>query len=511
MTFIRQNIMGARQSAAVSEAGRLGGSLLPLVAILAASAALRLFHLDRLSLWTDEIFSRYYYGLLGPRFLFTDGLWVEPTFPLYYVILQGWMGLAGTSEYALRSLSVLMSVAALPLVYLLVRELGTRRQALVAAGLYAICPSAVFFAQEARVYAMTVAPACLVLLGVAMFLRGAPTRRWSACYVAGAVLCLYLHATLVLLVASCSAGVAVHRLASRRPGIFRDLAPWVAANAAVVVLASPAIFAMAVASRTGGLDWIGPLAARDVVRGISALLSGMVTPLPTPGLWLAAAFGLTLTASLWDRRPDMRAVTVLVLIPCCFVGIAVLLSLSRPIFLPRILCWLVVPLCALIGYQLGWASRFRLVLAGATSLMFLIGLIWQLVVPGTVKEPWREALMTLRPGLQRADLLVLSPRFNPLILEYYAPGLSNVRMWDETLPPTIMTSVAAKLGIASVSRAEIVQTVAAGRRVWVLSNTPDLPFLAELSRAVRLPADEKQWLCGKSPCITAVEWAPGPA
>ena len=72
-----------------------------------------------------------------------------------------------------------------------------------------------------------------------------------------------------------------------------------------------------------------------------------------------------------------------------------------------------------------------------------------------------------------------------------------------------MTPVAAKLGIASVSRAQIIETVAAGRRVWVLSNTPDLPFLAELSRAVRLPADEKQWLCGKSPCITAVEWAPG--
>ena len=511
MFFIRYVVLTKRRPTAVPVRRRPGTWFLAMfLAILAVCVALRLWQLDRTSLWTDEIFSRYYYDLLGPRFLFTEGLRVEPTFPLYYVILRGWMEFTGASEYALRSLSVLMSVAALPLVYLLARELGSRRQALVAAGLYAICPFAVYFAHEARVYAMTLAPSCLVLLGVAMFLRGVPARRWMAPYVAGAVICLYSHATLVLLVASCSAAVLLHRLAARRPGLIRDLMPWVGANIAVIVLAGPAIFAMAVSARAGGLDWIGPLAVRDVVYGISALLSGMVTPVPTPGLWLAAAFGLTLAASLWDRTPNPRVVAILVLIPGCFVVIAVLLSLSRPIFLPRILCWLVVPLCVLTGYQLAQASRFRRALAVATSLTFLVGLAWQIALPDSTKEPWREALPALRPGLQRADLLVLSPRFNPLILQYYAPGLGNVRIWQETLPQTVMTAVSAKLGIAPVSRAEIIQAIAAGQRVWVLSNTPDLPFLATLARRVRPPAGEKQWLCGKTACITAMEWAPDP-
>lgn len=493
------------------EQRRAGGSLLPLLLILGLCVELRLFRLGHLSLWTDEIFSRYYYDLLGPGFLFTEGLRIEPNFPLYYVLLHGWMALAGTGEYALRAFSVLAAAAALPLIYLLALDLGSRRQALAAAGLYAICPFAIYFAQETRVYAMTLAPACLVLLGAARFLGGAPARRWAAPYVAGATLCLYLHATLVLLVASCGAAVAAHLLATRRPGLLRGLARWTGANAAALVLAAPAIYAMAVAARSGSLDWVPPLSARDVAFGVAALLGGMVTPFPNPGFWLAAILGLALAGSVWACRPDRRTLAILVLIPCGFVALAVLLSLSRPIFLPRVLCWLVVPLCVLTGHLLLRPFRLRPVLAAATALVFATGLTWQLAFSDAAKEPWRDALPTLRPELQGADLVVLSPRFDPLILDYYGPGLRNARMWDEPLPATVMTYVSAKLGLASVSRAEIIRSIAAGRTVWVLSNAPDLPFLAELAAAVRAPSGEKQWLCGRSPCITAVGWGPAPA
>jgi hypothetical protein len=39
----------------------------------------------------------------------------------------------------------------------------------------------------------------------------------------------------------------------------------------------------------------------------------------------------------------------------------------------------------------------------------------------------------LAPELERADLVVLSPLFDPMVLSYYAPQAKNVRLWDASL------------------------------------------------------------------------------
>ncbi len=138
-----------------------------LLPITALCVALGLFHLGRASLWSDEVFSRYYYDVFGPGFLFTEGLWREPTPPTYPIVLRGWMALFGDSEAALRSLSLLCTALSVPLVFRLGRDLGTRREALAAALLFALCPAVLYFAQEARVYAMPLLPVGMMLPAVA--------------------------------------------------------------------------------------------------------------------------------------------------------------------------------------------------------------------------------------------------------------------------------------------------------------------------------------------------------
>ena len=88
--------------------------------------------------------------------------------PLYYVLLHVWTALGGTSDWWVRALSGLISLACYPLVYLagtrLARRAGTtglgaRRTGLVALAVFAVLPFGVRYAAETRMYS-------LLMLGV---------------------------------------------------------------------------------------------------------------------------------------------------------------------------------------------------------------------------------------------------------------------------------------------------------------------------------------------------------
>lgn len=460
-------------------------------------------HLGRASLWSDEVFSRYYYQVFGPGFVFSEGLRVEPTPPTYYVLLQWWMRLFGDSEAALRSLSVACNVAALPLVFLLSRQLTGRREALVAALLFALSPIGLNFAQEARVYAMTLPPAALVLLAVAAYLRNPRSRTAAVAYVFGATLCLYLHVTLLLMVASCALVVTLMLMARRSVAGRSAVLRWMMLNAIVLVLALPYLVHVVGASQSGGLDWIGPLKLRDVVSSVAVVTDGLLTPFPWPSAFIATTLLSVLAASLLVHRPTADTAAVLVFIPGVFLAELILVSLVRPILLPRVLCWTSIPLCVLIGRQLLCAGRLRFVLAVAVVAAFGTGLVAQETARNANKEPWREMFAQLGSQLSQADLVVLSPRFNPLVVKYYDPGIMrSARLWDERLRPSIMTVAAQRMLIAGIDRKQISDGSAAGKVIWVLSNSVDAPYLELLNRLVPA-AQTLTWDCGAAPCIEA--------
>src|SRR5436190_2666926 len=106
-----------------------------------------------------------------------DALRHDGSPPLYYVLLHGWIALFGTGTFAVRALSGVFAVAALPLIYLVAREYGaTPRRAWAATLLLATCPFAIRYATETRMYSLVV----LLSLALLLFLRrvwlGAGTR-----------------------------------------------------------------------------------------------------------------------------------------------------------------------------------------------------------------------------------------------------------------------------------------------------------------------------------------------
>ena len=470
-----------------------------------ASVALGSFRLGHPSLWNDEFFSRYYYDLFGLHWMLTDGLQREPTPPTYFILLRGWMALFGDSEAALRSFSVVAYAACVPAVYRLARAFGPGRDALLAAFLFALSPFGLHFAQEVRTYALTLLPASLLLLGCAGVVAGRRPRQAACLYLLSGTACLYLHATLVFLLAAAAVTVAgclvlQHGASSRRP-----LLRWFALNAAAAALASPYLVHLAGASQGGGLDWIGPLRPREVVAAVAAVTSGVLTPLSWAGAPTAALLIGALGWSMLRYRPSMPMLAVTVAIPGVFLGLVIAVSLVRPIMLPRVLCWTIVPLCVLTARQMLGGGRFRFVVIAAAVLAFGTGLVTELTTPNAGREPWRDVYADLGPALRQADLVVLGPHASPLHALYYGPGTRNLRLWDEHLRPSSSTEAARLLHIDPIGRAQILDAIAAGKKVLVVANTMDTGYLAGLD-AQSAAGRTRFWACGYGDCVEAMSW-----
>lgn len=143
---------------------------LALLILLLATAA-RFHALGRQSFWNDEGNS----ARLSERSvrLIIEGTASDIHPPLYYLILNGWQKLVGTSEFALRSFSAFAGVLTVLFTIQLGRWLDGWRVGLVAGLFTAVSPPLIYYSQEARMYSL------LGLLAVAstwLLVRGLGTR-----------------------------------------------------------------------------------------------------------------------------------------------------------------------------------------------------------------------------------------------------------------------------------------------------------------------------------------------
>jgi mannosyltransferase len=121
------------------------------------AAALRLPFLATQSLWFDETYTVHVVqaGSLGE-------LWhrigaSESTPPLYYLLAWGWTHAVGSSgAAAVRTVSALALIAAVPVAYFALRRLAGGRAALATAALVAVSPLLGWYALDARAYGLLV-------------------------------------------------------------------------------------------------------------------------------------------------------------------------------------------------------------------------------------------------------------------------------------------------------------------------------------------------------------------
>ncbi|HEX6501035.1 MAG TPA: glycosyltransferase family 39 protein [Micromonosporaceae bacterium] len=139
--------------------------------------------------------------------------------PLYYLLLHAWIALFGTGSFALRSLSGVFAVAALPLFALLTRRLGGGRTAMtVVVVLAATNPWLVRFASEVRMYSLMVLLVLVGALAVDLVLRR-PGPLPALGVAASAAAVLYTHYWAMFLLATVGAGLVVAWVRTRRTGV----------------------------------------------------------------------------------------------------------------------------------------------------------------------------------------------------------------------------------------------------------------------------------------------------
>ncbi|MBI4058744.1 glycosyltransferase family 39 protein [Candidatus Microgenomates bacterium] len=130
--------------------------------ILILGLILRFVSLNQ-SLWLDEATS-----ILTARDLtFSDILTkfspgdFHP--PLYYLMLKVWMMMLGSSEVAARSLSVVLGISTIYIVFLIGKKLFNKNIGLVSALFLATAPLHLYYSQEARMYSMETLLATIVV------------------------------------------------------------------------------------------------------------------------------------------------------------------------------------------------------------------------------------------------------------------------------------------------------------------------------------------------------------
>lgn len=180
-----------------------------LVLIVLLGFGLRLHNLDSMSFWLDEGLTPLRSGysvtrILDNRITIQEGLTKDTHPPLYYILIHFSRFLLGESDFAYRFPSAVAGVLLIPVVFQLSRRIDGSPVAVAAAGLAAINPLQIWYAQEARMYTLLVLLAAIATLALWRALSEGFAIRWLFVYIVFAGLAVYTHYTaLFLLCAHC--------------------------------------------------------------------------------------------------------------------------------------------------------------------------------------------------------------------------------------------------------------------------------------------------------------------
>jgi hypothetical protein len=146
------------------------------VALLLVAAGLRLHHLGTQSFWNDEG-NAYVQALrTAPDIWDNAARDIHP--PGYYALLAGWRLVVGENETALRFLSTLASLISIAFTYALGKRLFASGVGFAAALLVALNTFNIYYAQEARMYALLAMWAAIGMWAFIGFARR-PGWRWG--------------------------------------------------------------------------------------------------------------------------------------------------------------------------------------------------------------------------------------------------------------------------------------------------------------------------------------------
>ncbi len=405
--------------------------VLPIILLLALG--LRLWGVTRQGIWFDEAVLACFAELSTAEW-FSYLRDTVPGFfwialikaPLFILLLRGWTGLLGASEVALRLPSLLLGLLAIVLLHRLAARLLDGPRAAWAALLLCLNPFAVYYSQQCTEYNLLL---CVGLGSMLLWLRerqdgAAP---WARVAVNLAGLGVHPMAALVpgvqLLLRIGRGRVGV------RPGALLELLPLaLVVGYGVVLAAQPSEVSLtlgwvAALGWSGGLELLGQLLHGGMVHGHLAREQAAAVQWAT----LAGMSALILAGIAALRRDRATLATLLTWTLAPVVAVAGFSLVSRSLWVPRYLVFVLPPLLLLAACGLHAAAR-RLggrglpgvAMAGAAPVLLLLACLHLHNRPP--EGAFRELAPALRAQLRPGDGVVLSPDRIVLPFGYYWDG-----------------------------------------------------------------------------------------
>jgi len=424
------------------------------VAIFIAALAIRLIDLGSRPFWLDEVFSAQRASL--PRAALVHDSFINHHMPSYFLMLHALVPL-GSPQFWLRVPSAAFGALAVMLVYLIGKQISGRGAGLVAALVLGLSPTALAFSQEARSYTMEMSLILVALLGIAKLAMdgGAAARRFWAPGAARWAWVLFVLGSAAaldvlgdgwpwLITANLIGAVLVWHSPDRRQ-LVRN---FVAADAVILVLSVPLYVLMTMTQSEGYVSsvmWIPPLSVSRIWYDVASIylmrVADSVTfrlmdvPTPSAVMWLIDA-GLigAVAVGAWAlrRRPALLASIGLsfAVLPLCLLVI----SVWRPVLLPRYILWSAAPFAILAGigasYILNTLKPGRRVLA-LTAITAVLAVNLAPYYQAETKPRWDLAAQMLAHEMAPGDVLYLTDLGAlPILRMYLPPGTQAIVLND---------------------------------------------------------------------------------
>jgi 4-amino-4-deoxy-L-arabinose transferase-like glycosyltransferase len=408
--------------------------LATLIAIVAVAAALRFFNLTREGLWYDELIMANLVS--GPwSEVWQETLYARP--PLYVMISWLLTHILGTSEFAFRSLSAVLGISSVAMIFVVGRQMFSNTVGLIAAIFMALSPYQIYYSQEHRYYALVVFISLICLWLLMRALRSGRSRDFVYFGVAGALL-HFSHYLNVFVFGAMAVGVVLswRRWPSRVPWSFFAIVPMTVMVAAapmfnqlyyaVMRTAAPEVADAAEVIETPQVMWIQSPPLWSPIRtlanflllglkhiemvcvGLSAVLlvSGLIWTLRQARYRPVPAVISRLRGLLKHHRQHLILLICILLLPMA-AGLVVS-AIVEPMYDDRYFIAASVPLYLLIGVgTVILRPMLSMKIATAAIVILMLGSTYNYYTQ-PIRGQWREAGAFLNEQMSPQDTLLFT-------------------------------------------------------------------------------------------------------
>ncbi len=405
----------------------------------------RIYGIGNMPFWLDEVTTVQRSSL--PFWVMVNNSLSAHHLPSYFVITSA-LGHYSMSESVLRLPSALFGAGSCAVLFLIGRSLGGWRAGLVAGLLLALSPLQVQYGQEARSYTFVILMMAIGFFGLVEIARdprgaslpwGTPGARLTpwVLYTAGTLGALNVLSTAFFwLISANIAAIAI--LTDRSIDRKRFLIRWLVAQAIVLLLTLPWFYAMDIVTKgemTNATNWVPQITTNSFfstlqslyLMRVSRLINFHLFPAAIPGFGaLLLVLGIMGLARV--RAPNkgptagVRSHTLLLVLGIAAVvpPITILLiSIVKPLWMPRYLIWSSVPFFVFVGLGINFLPNRRWQNGAVVALILLATLNLAPYYGSETKPRWDLAAAELQQVMQPGDMIIVPDGLPIMMMNFF--------------------------------------------------------------------------------------------